>query len=591
MSRFARRPMSVSVSTLVPHQAVIEMPKSTSKHVLRRRQVEILPLESTKFSYAGNDSIKFNISSNTELLDGMNSYIKMGFLAGVEGGAVATLALDVGGAHALFREISLMTQNGTMIQRYERYNRWYAMMSLATHSPQHVELVEASAGDSVDGLGDIALPYRTQLTAVGGFSQSLSLTPTNVAIAGDAAPRPVTFGAGSVGGEVAVGDNLVFTITGGNAGLYVAPVNAVTDNKDGQVEITIGQSGTNNNIPVAAIGAGNIINVAVIKNSVIATTGNTYSSQRAKVAQALAATYPNGVPLMWKPAVSFLQQKQWIPLAFIKQGLQLELKLDRPEYVMNKNQTPANQNDAEIMDYTIYSPRFVAMMITPDESIMAEYLAQFNGEGIHMSILGYRHNRQTITQATSGTQVINHHYGVRSARHVFSVIQSSLISESTGAQAKGNYSLSTFLRSFVSYYQYKSGSEEYPNRRVECDNFSTEAFAQLMLATNQHGGTLWNVRFNPSEWRNDNTIISSVLSPAGSVDSELAGRSTKFIMATRLDRNDDNFTGLDLSINPLDLELNFSAVEEVALGNRIVHSFVGHDILVSLSADGLVVRK
>ena len=89
--------MSVSVGTLVPHEAVIPAPKSTSKHILRRRQVEILPLESTTFTYSGNDSIKFNISSSTELLDGLDSYIKMGFLTGVAGGAIANRCLDVGG--------------------------------------------------------------------------------------------------------------------------------------------------------------------------------------------------------------------------------------------------------------------------------------------------------------------------------------------------------------------------------------------------------------------------------------------------------------------------------------------------------------
>jgi hypothetical protein len=91
----------------------------------------------------------------------------------------ASRYLEVGGAHSLFREIALMTQNGTLIQRYERYNRWYAMMSMATHSPQHVELVEAAAGDSVSGIANVYSPYRASLTTTANVQQ-LTYTRANV---------------------------------------------------------------------------------------------------------------------------------------------------------------------------------------------------------------------------------------------------------------------------------------------------------------------------------------------------------------------------------------------------------------------------
>ena len=563
--------MSVSVGTLVPHEAVIPMPKSTSKHILRRRQVEILPLESTSFSYSSNDSIKFNISSATELLDGMNSYIKMGFLTGVVGGAVETLCLDVGGAHALFREAELRTQNGTLIQRYDRYNRWYAMMSMATHSPQHVEVVEAAAGDSL-GTGYVSSPYKEPEKRLSGnaqFDLAQFTTATDT--------FTVLDGAATAGGILKLGDFIAIDVA---ANRYYAHVESITDANAFVVEAIADDA--SRTLPAANIAAGAIFNISVVNNL--------YLSQRERVAVARVADYSNGVPLQWKPAMSFLQQRKWIPLAFIKQGLQLELKLERPEYCLNKQQAPAAQTDANIMDYTIYSPRYVAMMVTPDESLMAEYLKQFNGDGIHMSILGYRFARKTIDQSNSGTQVINNHFGVRSARHVMSVIQSSRISEDVSRSSRGNFSLSNFFRSFLTSYQYKSGSEEFPMRAVDCDAFSTEAFQQLMLSTDQHGGTLWNVRFDPKEWANLNNVISATTaSPQDNI--VLPNRSTKFIMATRLDRGDDNFTGLDLSLNPLDLELEFSGAEVAAFGNRIVQSWVGFDILISLSSSGLLIRK
>ena len=121
---------------------------------------------------------------------------------------------------------------------------------------------------------------------------------------------------------------------------------------------------------------------------------NSYLPQRAAIPQT-AISSATKVSVQWKPAVSFLQQKTWIPLAFIKQGLQLELRLDRPEHVLNKGLRTTDQ-DGTSMSYTITDPRYVAMLYTLDESIMGEYLKQFNSQGLHMSILGYEHDRRTF---------------------------------------------------------------------------------------------------------------------------------------------------------------------------------------------------
>lgn len=570
--------MSLSVQTIRPDESFIPMPKSTSKHILKKRQVEILPLESTTFSYSANDSIKFNISSNTELLDGLDSYIKMGFLTGTAGSASSYKCLDIGGAHALFREVELRTQNGTLIQRYDRYNRWYAMMSCATHSPSHIELVEAAAGDSVGHRLVNVAQDGMNIRAFAGINvaQATFTDATNVLYLGDTGRDAFAIN------QVKPGDMIII----GAAEVYVAQV-ASTDAGGSAVLTALG---TNRNLPAADIAANAIKSLAYIKKS-------EYLPQRARVAQELSGTdnlaggtYANGVPLCFKPDVSFLKNKKWIPLAFIKQGLQLELKLDRPEYSLNKGESPQSQSSANSLEYTIYSPRYVAMLITPDETLMAEYLKQFNNEGIHMSVLAYKYARNTVNQSNNGSQVCSNNFGVRSARVVYSIIQSSRVSEDVSASSQHNFSISNFFRSHVSSYQYKSGSEEYPMRAVNCDIYSTEAFEQLMLSTGQHNGTLWNVRFSPHEWRSENTVVSSE-SDTSTTNVELTNRSTKFIMSTRLDRGEDNFTGLDLSLNPLDLELDISAAEVDAFGNRVVQHWVGYDLLVSISKDGLVVRK
>lgn len=597
--------MSLTVQTLIPSEAILNTPKSTSKNILRKRQVEILPNEQTSFTYTSNDTIRFNISSSTEMMDGLDSYIKMNVVCVGNDDRV----LEVGGAHSFFREMTLQTQSGTIIQKQPHYNTWYAMMSMATHSPQHVELMEAPAGDSVSVGEDIIPTYKSFTGEV--TNSTLINVPLNGRLIVEAdegklndtgvayynsADKSFHLGTGSVAGSVSAGDELYISVMTNDekindkpTGLtyYAKVVNIINDVNDGVV-FSIGAPGVNNNVTLdtlESVGDG-IIHISKINRNVVSSSTGTYVSQRTKVARSTTE-----VPLVFKPALSFLQQKQWLPLPFIKQGLQLELKLDRPEYVLNKLQAPNVQDDGELLNYTISRPRYVCMMIMPEKQIMAEYATQFNGEGIHMTYLAYAHSSQRIPESTSGSSVVNHLFGVRSARHVISLIQSSRISQEVSRSSKGNFSLSTFFRSFLSQYQYKCGSEEYPEKPVLCDNFSTEAFSQLLLATGQHGGTLWNVRFSPSEWRNDNEIISST-SAAPNVNTSLTNRSIKFMMATRLDRDSNSpFTGLDLSINPLDLEMYFDQGEADAFGDRIIQTFVAYDVLTSISSSGFLVRR
>jgi hypothetical protein len=320
----------------------------------------------------------------------------------------------------------------------------------------------------------------------------------------------------------------------------------------------------------ADISTPNLTSVKIIK------TG-THKPMRARAAQT------NKITLCFKPMMSFLQYSKWIPLMLIKQGLQLIFELENPSLAINTGLKPSLATTAPT--YTISSPRYVANMVTPDDSLLAAYLNEFQGDGIHIPIMGYRHRRQTITSDSSGATVINHHFGVRSAVSAFTVIQPQILAESDGEVARANNSISTFIKSGVKRYQYKSGSEEYPQKAVEwTDSHGLEAFQHLMLATNQFSSTLFNVRFSPKEWREDNTIYSTV------ADAVATNQSTKFIMAANLSRNDDNFTGLDLSVNPLDLEINFDADNDWAATSRIVNTFVSHDILVTISSSGLVVR-
>lgn len=597
--------MTSIIQSVKPIQGMVMPLTSTGKHILKRRQVEILPNEQTEFKYDGNDTIIFNISSQSECLDGLDSHVRLDLLCAGN----ANRVLEVGGAHALFKELLLRTVNGTQIQRIQNYNRFYAMMSMANHSPQHVELVEAAAGDSVDAGADVLIPYKTFVNGVN--ATPLVDIPFAAAAIFDQAngngfgARAFLLGAGSLAGTIAANDELIISVVNtydnGNGNqiryetYYATVIAAGLNDVNNAVRFRINASNFgDNNVPPHAISgadaANRIVHISKFqRNPVAADLANVYLSQRAEVARSADA-----VTLTFKPCLEFLNKKHWIPLMFIKQGIALEMKLERPEFALSKNLLPADEAlNADVLAYTISKPRYVAMMITPDETVVQDYLNMFNGNGIELPFVGYDHDLSTLSGSAAATPSIVMRPGLRSCRHVFSVIQSSRLSQDIGPPSRGGFALSTFFRAGLTSYQYKSGSEQYPDRPVKCNRFSSEVFNQLMLSTGQHSGTLWNVRFSPSDWRSENTVQSSTAAVPG-VNVAITNESTKYIISTRLDRDDAFYTGLDLSINTLNLEMSFDAFpapQQPAFGDRLVHSWIGHDITVNISSAGFIVKK
>lgn len=458
---------SITVSPLIPHEMIIQTSKSSSAHVLRNRQVEILPSETGAFSFAGNDRIVINLSSQTEFLNGQDSYLK-GNIACVltdAGADEKSKALDEGGVTANFRNIELRTQSGVLLERWDRSNRLYAMISKATH-PRY--FVESAMGSQLDSVG-FSATEEDQFSA-------------------------------------------------GGATTYVAARNRITE------------------------GPGNLIEFSM------------------------------------KLPLGFLNMLQYIPLMLIRQGLQLVLELDRPEFVMNSHGVVAG---ALVSTVTLTNIRYVANMITPDESIVQEYLTQYNGDGINYTFQSWRHRRRAVPASESSSSNLSLQFGIRSARAVFAVIQSALLSDTVSNAAQDYDSISTFLSTGVTSYQYTSGAEEYPNHEIDLtDGHHSEAYDELMLAVNQYGSKLHQSRFLPYQYGKFNTVAG------------VAGESTALIMAADLSRANSPWSGLDLSINNLDLELRFNAVSNATFGNRNVNIWVLHDVMVSISQqNGVIVRK
>lgn len=139
----------ITVKPQVPIQTVVPDISSTSKHFIRSRNVEILPNSQVNYSYSGNNQIEFTISSGQDFIDFSNSYLRFDVTCALNNNGADDTAkyLSEGGIHSVFREVRLETASGTVIERVDRYNKLYALLSQFTQSKEMVDRTEFASGD------------------------------------------------------------------------------------------------------------------------------------------------------------------------------------------------------------------------------------------------------------------------------------------------------------------------------------------------------------------------------------------------------------------------------------------------------------
>lgn len=173
---------TVSVKPTMPAKALVPSIRSVSKHILKRRQVELLPTNQSTYSFSNNSRMEFLISSASDFVDFSSSYLRFEINCELLNNGVSDLtrSLATGGVHSMFQRIYVQTASGTIIQDYDSYNRLYALMSQITESAQYVDTAEQVCGDSVysesyvpeqrlkDAFADTADSLSEQFTAPDG---------------------------------------------------------------------------------------------------------------------------------------------------------------------------------------------------------------------------------------------------------------------------------------------------------------------------------------------------------------------------------------------------------------------------------------
>jgi len=320
------------------------------------------------------------------------------------------------------------------------------------------------------------------------------------------------------------------------------------------------------------------------------TDGQLYRQPRALFANGTQHT------AVFKLASNFLNNIKYLPLPMLQQ-LQIVIEWERASLgmFMHKKATAnppavlgtpvAIVDAADTINYTVSSPVFVANLVEPSPSVVASFEKMYKESSVDLYFLSHRTQRKIETSAAINMEVSTQ---FRSARYVLSVIcQDEAFAES--GNAKGYPSNSTFRKSGMTSFVYKSGGMRFPehgpiNTSVA---YGAEALNSALIAVKQHGSIQHDTRIRP--WQFVSDYNKKYYDTTG---LKTIADSTKFIIGASLCRGGD-FTGADLTQNTLFLEATFDAGAgaNTYVGNKNVLTIIGFDAVLSLSArSGAVLR-
>ena len=555
--------MSSVIRPVLPSQSVVPALTSSSQHVLEKMLVEQPAQIQGSFSYATNNKIEFVANSPSHFLNLLESYIRFDVTTTLsyEGATDPARYWSEGGAHAMFRSIQLETAAGTLIQRIDRYNKFYSCMSSTLHSRDYVDQNLMRAGDSAE----FVKKGESNPNILCSGSSFTLVTATGV----------ITGVASLFKAEISVGDQIwVGDMAAGGESVW-GIVTVVTSD----TLITVGGLKASANITGTQL--------YVRKPDVgVAPTRNRLAN--------VAST-----SLCFQPFLSFMQMAESIPVFLMRSGLRLTLELERPELVVSTCHNVLSTGFTGC-DVVISNPYMVLAYWRPDESLAQQYFQMYKGDGLAYSFIGYKNNLNSVTAGSSGQQSLQIQAGVRSARHIIIKQQdqrAETISAATVSAGKSSFTadcVAQAIKANLDDFQIISGSSRFPlSKPLDCTAIdNTEPLVALEDCFNVLGNTLSVHRFLPRQWmevaeRYDEFQQGRLL---GRVDSQ------RFILGVNLSRdNTCSYAGLDLTLNPLVAQMNYGASYSIAdmdgansaTSALYIHSWIGHDATLLVGQDSV----
>lgn len=546
---------NIHVPNIVPDIFLVDDPVSSSKSILSKQLLEYLPHENVTFDYSNNRIMRFNISSNTDVMIGPESYMTFNFK--ITQGAGDNYKLDTGGCHALFRSIEVRAlASGMLIQRYNYYNRNYAIVSNLTQTKGYVKTQGSQFLDEVSDRDGQFKKLTFEVSIVAGV-----ITST---VAGSFLPF--------------LDENFLYVIQ-----------------NDGRISAHSVTVKNGNSITVAAIqGGGALVNFGPgYINAYMGPYTRTFNAPVGDdyLPVSKYAYVEAGVKVSLSPMISLLDHN--IPMFLMKGGVELVFELEDPKVCLFDPNSTGNP------EYSITTPRFYGMMVNPHPDIVAEYANQWRSDkGLMFRIPSFQARRKTLD--TSSNVNINLPFGVRSAMQGYMIQQDPAI-----ANGNNKYrSLSLWQAGKLTRAQVKVGSNEFPHRELIETGLGSyfEMYKQTLMAAGQDEMIMYGeLRLDPNKY-----CVSAQLNNVQGVNYNSVNDSRGFVLGfdfARLKGRGDGLTGIDLSTVPLEISLErLDDFESPVLGdidgnvlvsNRaqspVVYFFVYHDAYLKISADQMSV--
>jgi len=552
--------MSFQIRGSLPTATVVQPITTADKFVLNAKHVEIPARINGDFTYSGNSRVEFDVNSPSDFINFLESYIRLDLTTdlSLEGANCSTRYLSEGGMHSLFREVRVETQGGVLIDRVQRYNKWYAMMSGIMHSKDFVDTHLQSAGDSVD----IETYGNTSLW------KEVSGTAFSFDFAGGAAAQLITGTGSDFLNDVHVGDMAIFVDK--NLISYTTIVTSVLS------ATTITVDG------LAGADVANLEDMYIVRKD----TGVDPARKR------IANT--DNSSLTGQLLLPFLQMDSYFPLFLVRSGIRIILELERPEFVLCAPQAVVSAGYTAAA-YTVSNPYYVAKFIKPSEALAQQYIQMFKQSGISYHMISYDHQMNVISSGQTGIQNLRIQGRGRSARHVLSFIQDLRAETVTAATANAGQSTFTAdciaqrIKANLSEWHVEVGSERYPHASpvdtTSSDN--SELLSILEKCMGVYGLSLTSHRWKPEEW------VEVAVGYKEFEQGTYGGRadSQRLVLAADFSRDPSPWSGMDVTLHSINLLPNFDAtyaLTDLDGSNSTnsalyFHTFIGKDSVVMLS--------
>lgn len=563
----------VNIKVQSPIKSQLFEPSSSNKLILSRRLMEIQPdTSSASYSYSGNNQIIFTINSVSDLLDWQHSYLRLKLTTTLSNSSVAqgNRYLAQGGAHALFREVVVQTAAGVQLYRAPRYNKHYAMHSQIMHSKDFVDDILMKAGDSVDDAQSDQYVFK-------------QLSYTIAASTYTAALKTLVLRACRFGGVVLPGDLVAVE-------LAAATVSGVV--------LTCVDDGTDTTIVFAndINGGVNVASPNVLKVYFANASSTRDELEMRNLAAITGSTNTDAITLCCKLNLPCLDVG-YFPTMLLRGGIKIILTLEDPAYVLAFRGQPNNV----VADYSVYTPVMVCDFVQPSEVLIQQYIDAYKTSGLKYVFPSYKWNMDSSNNGSSGNANISINQNVRSARYILSKIQDlraetkTAGSEDAGVSTYTCDSIAQGRHGGLTRYRYVVNGNAYPLNGLQLDVSDVahmEALEEVDRALNLVDVPFRGRRTGLNEWAN-------VVYDKNLYDRTSIARSNRFMFGASLVKDPySDFTGADLTLSPLQVELDFGSAmpgytliggTSVATTPRYIHHFLAHDTLLLISADGTIV--